>query len=395
MKKVALYILSTVTVIIVFYGSLEFTTRTISWFLGKGFTLSMGERDIYDNERETLYQFHPSTGFIFTPYKKFSAYHPYRNIRTDTQIDQHGFLSNGRSIEFQKLKNEIRIACIGASTTANIGLTYEENWPGYLEQLLQEARPDKTIRVINAAVPGFDTSQSIPNLALRVMPFQPDIVIIYNAYNDLKAIRKNRTFKPDYSHIHRTPYGFNKKPPFFMQLLYKSMFFIRTREEYRLLTQLPPKHTIKSVQTNENRLQTIPKQAVQTFESHMQSLIAIAKAGGAKVVLSSFASLHDPDLNYSQKDTLNNLTTRQKKELRAIQSFTPGLTLEGIFSGLNVYNKLLEGIANSENIGWVDSANLIPHKDNYFLDRVHFNVKGSKAMAENFYPVILNLLSSL
>ena len=70
--------------------------------------------------------------------------------------------------------------------------------PDLIGELLRNRFPDHTITVINAATPGFDTSQSIGNLALRVMPFEPDVVIVYHAYNDLKMIRTDRPFKPDY-----------------------------------------------------------------------------------------------------------------------------------------------------------------------------------------------------
>ena len=93
----------------------------------------------------------------------------------------------------EKAKDEIRIATIGASTTANLNLNYEDNWPGKLGALLQSEFPDKQVTVINAGIPGFNTAQSIGNLTLRVLRFSPDVVIIYHAYNDLKLARSMAT----------------------------------------------------------------------------------------------------------------------------------------------------------------------------------------------------------
>ena len=42
----------------------------------------------------------------------------------------------------------------------------------------------------------------------------------------------------------------------------------------------------------------------------------------------------------------------------------------------------------------VDNANLIPHKDEYFVDRVHLSDLGAKHMAENLYPEVVKLLQS-
>ena len=40
---------------------------------------------------------------------------------------------------------------------------------------------------------------------------------------------------PDYSHVHTTPYGFHKKPSLLTRALYKSMFYVRVRNQLREL----------------------------------------------------------------------------------------------------------------------------------------------------------------
>lgn len=69
------------------------------------------------------------------------------------------------------------------------------------------------------------------------------------------------------------------------------------------------------------------------------------------------------------------------------------LTFPAIFDGLNKYNEILFKIAVKEQVGWVDNANLIPHEDQYFVDRVHFSKAGAKRMAENIAPVIEKILN--
>ena len=49
-------------------------------------------------------------------------------------------------------------------------------------------------------------------------------------------------------------------------------------------------------------------------------------------------------------------------------------------------------MATQEKCGLVDSANLIPHKDAYFVDRVHFSELGARKMAENLFPEVLKFL---
>lgn len=387
MKRLVLF---NIVAVIVLLFAVELATRTISWISGKGFTLSLHELDAFDPEISKIYKWHPYTGFIFNPNVKFTGSHPNQKAKAKVSVDKHGFLSEDNGLDFEKQENEIRIATIGGSTTANINLTFSENWPGYIGHFIQETFPEKKIRVINAGTPGFDTTQSIGNLALRVMPFKPDIVIIYHAYNDLKAIRPG-LFAPDYSHIHTKPYGFHKKPNAFIMALQNSMFYVRMRNQLRKFRE---RKQLDEFINDDKRLDYIPEDALKTFENHIRTLVSIAKSGDAHVILSSFATLYDSNLEWRSKEkALANMSDFQKKSLVGLYKFTPGLTIPAIFDGLKRYNEVLHDIAAQEQIGWVDNAKLVPHNRQYFIDRVHFSKAGAKVMAENFVPVIEKIIT--
>ncbi len=171
------------------------------------------------------------------------------------------------------------------------------------------------------------------------------------------------------------------------------MLYVRLRNFFREKKQAQLKiEKRRKILQQTDRLADIPELAVRTFEQHIRSLVSIARSGGAKVVLSSFASLHDPHLDYSNKNAIHRLSGLQKKEIFAIMNFTPGLTLEAVFDGFNRYNRVLREVAERDNTGWVDNAALIPHKDRYFVDRVHFSREGAALMAKNFLPTILEIL---
>jgi lysophospholipase L1-like esterase len=350
MKMKRLLLFNIVAVIVLLFA-IELTTRAVSWVSGKGFTLSLHELDPFDPRIYEIYKWHPFTGFIFNPNVKFAGSHPNQKSKAIVSVDKHGFLSEDNTLGFVKEKNEIRIATIGGSTTANINLPFNENWPGYIGHLIQKMFPEKKISVINAGTPGFDTTQSIGNLALRVMPFRPDIVIIYHAYNDLKAIRPG-IFMPDYSHVHTKPYGFHKKPNPFIMALHKSMFYVRMRNQVR---KFKDSKRIDESTGDEKRLSYIPTEAITAFENNIRILISIAKSGGASVILSSFATLYDPNQAWPSKDeALANMSDFQKKNFPGLYKFTPGLTIPAIFDGLKRYNKVLHNIAVQEQVGCVN-----------------------------------------
>ena len=88
-------------------------------------------------------------------------------------------------------------------------------------------------------------------------------------------------------------------------------------------------------------------------------------------------------------------TDFQKYNIPGLTHFTPGLTLPAIFDGFLRYNQVLHEVARERKTVWVDNANLIPHEDQYFVDRVHFSDQGAKLMAENFFPQVKEIISAM
>lgn len=386
-KTVVYYALGSLITLAVFFTFIELTTRTVSWARGDGFTLGLHELDANDEAITDIYQFHPFTGFTFRPGRILYGGHPRQAGRSELRINKQGFLSESERFPIDKAADEIRIAMIGASTTANVNLNPAENWPGALGELVQAARPESRITIINAAVPGYDTAQSIANLALRVMPFSPDIVIIYHGYNDLKVIRPGVELLPDYTHVHARPYGLHERQPWYLRIANKSMGFVRARNSYR--EYLQQKANVDLI-AGTNRFDEVPATAARQFQHNIRMLIGSARAGGATVILSSFATLHDIDTLLAGGAMPASELARE--ELVAMMNFTPGLSLNGIFSGLRQYNQILHDLAQNEHTGWVDNAALVAHSDENFLDRVHFTAAGAHRVAENMLPEVLRLL---
>lgn len=379
-------------VLIVLAGSVELATRTLSWVRGRGFAIGLDERPPYDRRVTGIYRWHPFTGLTLKPGSQILGSHPNQEGRVRVTVDAHGFLSDGSPLGAVKPADEIRLAFIGASTTANLNLAFEDNWPGRLARRVEARRPGRRVRVINAAVPGFDTAQSIGNLALRVLPFEPDVVVVYHAYNDLKAVRADGRFAPDYSHIHRRPFGYHPVPPWPVRLLERSMFFLRTRRLYREMRAARRMAGAEGAGAGPRRLDRVPAEAEAAFVRNLRTLVAVARSAGARVVLSSFATLHDPHLDWRRPQVLDALSDFQRRTLPDLLAFTPGLTLAGVFDGLERYNADLAAVAADTGAGWVDNARGVPHDDRFFVDRVHFTAAGAQRMAENFLPAVLRAL---
>ena len=367
---------------LVLLASIELVTRVTSWVSGDGFVLKLHEVDPTDSKVESIYRWHPFVGFTFTPNSYIRSGHPHQNFLAQNFTDSRGLIGPDAAFAVDKVDNEIRIATVGGSTTANLNLDYSQNWPGQLVEHLRKSIPERKITVANGGTPGFHTSQSIANLALRLMPLSPDVVVIYHAYNDLKAIALDGTFSPDYAHIHRKPFGFIQRPPLWEQWLAHSMAYVRIRNRARRINELERDLTPAA------RLDTPPAEAVRTFERNLRSLIGIAHAGGADVVLVTFVTMFERDAPWDDGDYLRSLPARYRAELSNLLRFTPGLSVYGVMRSLAVYNDVIRRVAEDTQVAMVDLAKTLPRRKAYFVDRVHFSVTGAQAFAHAIAPTV-------
>jgi len=97
------------------------------------------------------------------------------------QINSQGF----RTHEFAlpKPAGLVRVVCIGGSTTV-AGRTNEETYPALLEAKLRARHPGLPVEVLNLGVSGVSHEHWLTRLD-RVFAFEPDVVVHYEAVNDI------------------------------------------------------------------------------------------------------------------------------------------------------------------------------------------------------------------
>jgi hypothetical protein len=77
----------------------------------------------------------------------------------------------------------VRVACIGGSTTV-AGRTNDETYPAFLERKLRSRFPGLPLEVLNLGVSAVTTEHWLERLP-RVLAYEPDIVVQYQAVNDI------------------------------------------------------------------------------------------------------------------------------------------------------------------------------------------------------------------
>jgi len=95
-----------------------------------------------------------------------------------------------RGVEFseEKPSDTYRIFMVGGSTMFGAGATSDETTiPGYLQQLLNEKDFGFDIEVINSGIQGADSNTESNLIEQKLVRFSPDLIIIYDGWNDLRA----------------------------------------------------------------------------------------------------------------------------------------------------------------------------------------------------------------
>ena len=102
-------------------------------------------------------------------------------------INERGY--RRKNFAVPKLPGTTRIIFYGGSAVFNSKIWEEEkDWPHRVEEALKE-RGFSQVEVINAGIPGHASFDSVGRLFAEGHLFDPDYVVLYNAWNDIKYFK--------------------------------------------------------------------------------------------------------------------------------------------------------------------------------------------------------------
>src|SRR5438477_2383591 len=191
-----------------------------------------------------------------------------------SSFNNFGFV--GRDFAYAKPPGVIRIAALGASTTA-------DGYPAMLEEYLNArvaARPNR-FEVMNFGQGYWTSAHVLVNFVLSVIDFAPDYVIIHQAANDEHARASEAEFRGDYSHYLKV----FQPPPIF------DRYLLRVSVPYRALKfYLNPNPEWMFVEAASQIRRKVPQRAMNArelgvFRRNIETIIDVASARQIKVVL--------------------------------------------------------------------------------------------------------------
>ena len=316
----------------------------------------------------TLYAPHPYLPIVLKPGSD------YRDNDTSGRINSLGMRGPERTAS--KPAGTLRIICVGGSTTFGAGIQGDEKtYPARLEAFLREARPEVAVEVWNAGVPGYTTAENVVYLSLRLIDFRPDIVVLYEGYNDFKPNR-HPGFVPDYSHWRDRAVA-PQRSSLDRLRLYTKMRGLAAR------WLLDPRAEVRDPKSGKSlrRFDTVGEGGIEAFRRNLRTMIAVAARAGARTVLAT----------YPHPCTEENLEARPDLFVY-LPEYVPTLTFAGVRDAFDRYNAVIREVAASEGATLADAAREIPADPNLFVDHVHFDAAGADAFARAVSAAVLTLV---
>ncbi len=263
-----------------------------------------------------------------------------------------------RDIITPKPKNLIRINCLGASTTAHYVRENDKNfsYPLELERILKTRYQNKNLEVNNCAQGGYNSADILVRSALRIIDTEPDYVIIYHAYNDIKSYL-TEDFVSDYSHSRK-----NLADSYWKFYLSNFLPEIPLNFYNYLKNKFLPGSNIRHSLLNvigkgKFNINTDYSKGLNTYERNMKSIISLYKSINTKIILCTYSL-------YLYDEIKNNKLHKLYDEI------------------VKKENEIIRGLAKKLQTEIVDADLLIEKNKENFVDSVHYSKHGMSLLAK-------------
>jgi lysophospholipase L1-like esterase len=289
------------------------------------------------------------------PYVSYGLTPDYERQRSSSDAplkttNSHGF--RGPEISRGKSDGTYRIVCLGGSTTYSDAVNDDETYPLHLEAILRERRPGRPIEVINAGVPSYTSAESLANLAFRCLEFEPDMIVVYHAANDVRP-RRYANFEPTYFHYRKVWDGSDR---------------LRQTGEGDMAGGMNPYIQWLPPDDNGDPVANLGRNGSGAFRRNLVSIVGIARAHGIEPVLTTFAA-KGPD----------------------------PVTDPGLIQGIEEHNAAIRAVAAEHDVTLVDVDGNLSREGTFAQafgqpDPVHLTPKGTREKAQIIADGVLGLI---
>jgi lysophospholipase L1-like esterase len=272
-------------------------------------------------------------------------------------VNSLGF--RGPEITMPKPPGTVRLAFLGASTTWCAEVSGNDFvWSHLVSQSLGRVFPGAHFDYVNGSLPGYSISALLRNLRYRVAPLAPDVIVIYEAANDLSG--ELRKLAEEQGLVAEAKMG---------ELTWPSRYSLLWNLVEKNLRVLKAQHDAKA---SSGRLVVNAAALGREYRQDLTELVLAARKTSKLVAVATF-SIH-PRREQPAGQQLAALTS-------AI-FYTPFVTPTTIIEGYERYNQIAREVARETGADLIEGEYDIPGDSAHFADTVHFTDAGSEAMAQ-------------
>ncbi|MFQ5490383.1 MAG: hypothetical protein ACE5GE_06640 [Phycisphaerae bacterium] len=286
-------------------------------------------------------------------------------------INKYGF--RGPDYSYRKPPGTLRIEVFGGSA----GFCFEASgraasWPGALEQKLAK-RLEMPVEVINLSLPGFDSFNSKFNYLCFGRAFQPDAVIVYHTWNDMKQFRDlaNRPYAPAASVTNK---------PLWQRVARETQLGRRARNFLWARTMRQMENTFRVSEGTEVGIDApVDEKAFAWERQNFLDLANLVQSDNRLAILVSQpglirrSNLTDPDIRF----TTGNVPVMV------------GMTIPLAVDSWKKVTTMIEDVASETGAIFVDGYGAVPSDLEHFHDVVHLRDAGSEVLAEKIATTLL------
>ena len=272
-------------------------------------------------------------------------------------VNRLGF--RGPEIAVPKPAGTIRVAFLGASTTWCAEVSGNDYvWPHLVTASLSRAFPGTSFDYVNGGVPGYTIQSIQKNLQYRVAPLQPDVIVIYEAANNLSGEMRELALKRGI--IEDRDIEVTSWPSKYSLLWYLVEKNLRVMTAQRMA---------------ENREGLLNVDANALGSEYKQALTDLVRAAQRTAKLVAVAT-------FSIQPRRDQPPEQQMRASGSALFYMPFVTPATIIDAYGQYNRVIREVAHETGVLLIDGEDDIPGDPAHFTDSVHFTDLGSKAMAE-------------
>ncbi len=296
------------------------------------------------------------------------GFDPYVVVDGRTMISPRG---GDERFSLEKPNGVYRIVCFGGSTTEQSVNGY--HYPGLLQEALRERTNANNVEVINVGWHAYSTAHSIILLALDVLSWNPDLIILSHNINDLEVVYWPG-FRLDYGNKYAHLFSSHKRCSA-LDILWQYSRFYRFLYQRLKKIKLRTKNTSTIIRRSYGKIP--PEQATGVFRRNLITFVSIAQSRGIKVILGT------QPLEPSEDYFLRHMAYQLYNDI-VIYPLHDEFVQHHAY-----YNSIIREVADKMGAGLVDNEHIFGGNREYFIDFVHYTEKGIRKLAVNYADAII------